>query len=182
MVIKKVSKYVFVFMTVCIITITGLVSNVSAGVGDTAGGTTTVTCTIDEAEAFPLSVIAQGNGYIKHKEQNIKKQTAHFMLKSDRYMVFELFPDKGEKVEKVILNNQDITKSIKDNRVKVTGAEKEQELKVIFSSSNVGNGKNPTTGDNANNSLYIILGSVSLLVLVVLALLKRKRGQDKRGE
>ncbi len=139
MVIKQTLKIVAVFTTLCMVAIGGLVGTAEA----IAGGNTPVTYEVQESPAFSLTVTAEGNGSVRYQDQAITGQTMTFQMKADDEMVFELSPDAGERIEQALLDGVDVLDQLKDGKLTVHGANKEQQLYVRFSGTKQPDGTKP---------------------------------------
>ncbi len=200
MVLKKSIKSAAVFAMVCIIAIGGIVNTVKAS----ESGQTHITYEVSESAAFPLTVTAEGKGYVQHEGEKISGTTAEFLLKVDEDQVFGIHPDTGETVEEILLNGENITAQLQNHQLTVHGAEKAQTLKVTFSTTASeietepnpeessaptadsgeapkpgGGSQTPVTGDSSLILTYLSISTASLLGIVIFVFMKRE--QKKRG-
>ncbi len=129
MVRKKSIKNAAVFAMACMIAIGGVITTARAA----ASGQTHITYDVPESVAFPLTVTAEGNGYVQHGEEKISNSTAGFLLKVDEDKLFGVYPDAGETVQQIVLNGEDITNQLQGTQLTVHGAQKNQTLTVKFS-------------------------------------------------
>ncbi len=130
MVLKKSIKNAVAIAIICMIVVCSIATTARAS---SNSGQTHISYYVAESAAFPLTVTAEGNGYVQHGTEKISSTTVSFSLKVDEDMVFQIHPDVGEAVEEITLNGKNITDQMQDFELTVHGAEKKQELKVRFS-------------------------------------------------
>ncbi len=145
---KRGINYIAIIAVLCVTTIFSVLSAIAVY----AQGEVIVNYEVVEASSFQVSITAQGNGHVKYKAQKISNSSFAAMLKTDEMMTLSINPDAGEKIESITLDDVDISNKIKDNIVTISGANKPQYLKVVFSSNNNNNNNNENNNDNNNNN------------------------------
>lgn len=145
---KRGINSIAIIAVLCVTTIFSVLSAIAVY----AQGEVIVNYEVVEASSFQVSIAAQGNGHVKYKAQKISNSSFAAMLKTDEMMTLSINPDAGEKIESITLDDVDISNKIKDNIVTISGANKPQYLKVVFSSNNNNNNNKENNNDNNNNN------------------------------
>lgn len=154
-------------------------------------GTTTVSYECRETITYLLTVSVKGEGSVFDGEEMIRGQISEYQLKIDSFKLFRVKPDKGNELEKIMLDGKDITKELQGDVLKVEGKEANQNLEFYFSEGEVAGvdsdqntskpGKPSKTDDSTKYQSYILglLGSILLGAMIY------KKGQErsfKKGE
>ncbi|WP_143054397.1 hypothetical protein [Granulicatella balaenopterae] len=126
-------------------------------------GNVPVTYTKETSVTYPLHVKVTGKGEVSTATETLRNQTKQYDLAVDESMTFHLKADTGRKVKKVLLNGSNVEASIADNKLTVSGAEKEQTLIVEFESARK---IFPQTGDSSNLVFWCILFVLSLAGII----------------
>lgn len=156
-----------------------------------AKGTTTVSYERRETVTYLLTVSVKGDGSIFDGEEMIRGQINEYQLKIDSFKLFRVKPDKGNELEKIVLDGKDITEELQGDLLKVNGKEANQNLEFYFSEGEVaGADNNQSTGkpgrpsktdDNTKYQQYI-LGLIGSILLGAMIYKKGKERSFKKGE
>lgn len=130
---------------------------------NTTTGKVPVTYTKTESVTYPLYVDVSGDGEISNGQEILRNKKQQYLLAVDESMTFELKADNGVKIKSVKLNNEDAMSKVKENKITVEGAEKEQTLSVSFEVAN--GSKLPHTGDTTKLGISIFFALISLSIL-----------------
>ncbi|MEG1433322.1 hypothetical protein [Eubacterium sp.] len=129
----------------------------------------------EESDAYALSVEVRGDGEICCKDGSeddiLRRSQKVYLLKVDEEASFKLYPDKGDGIKSITLDDKDITNSIANDRVIIKGQEKPQHLLIVFN-SNQSSVRTGITGFLGQRESTVILAF--LAISTVLFLGKRK--------
>lgn len=115
-----------------------------------------------ESSTYPLNVRVTGNGEILSGSDTLRNQKKQYLLAVDETMTFEVKVDKRSMVKSIKLNDEDAMSKLKDNKITVEGAEKEQTLLISFEEIS-NSGVLPQTGDITQIGLYMVLVFISIV-------------------
>ena len=103
---------------------------------------------IDEGEANPgyfthvgtykykLSISAKGNGSVSFDNNAIRNQTSQFAVESKTSATITMTPDEGYKINRLIVNNEDVTANIVDNQYTIDYIAKDYDIVATFTQQN----------------------------------------------
>lgn len=145
-------------------------------------GDTPVAYSKEESDSYALSITVKGDGELQSKIGSIRNDTKIYMLMIDESIEFQIRPDKDGEIKSVRLNEQDVTSKVKDNKIIVNGAERNQKLNVEFLSTSKNSMNSPKTGDTFKTGMYIVLVAISLITIICLFFTRKKKHDETSDE
>lgn len=144
---------------------------------------------------FEMQVIIKGEGSVMDGSIELKNTSSVvYELKYGEQKTFQVKPAPGYRIASIVYDGKDITSQLVNGFITVTGMDYPTVLtftyeKIKSDTGNEGNkpdtGDNgnkdtPNTGDHTNLTRFMVLGSVSAIMLLIL--LKRKKDQEDENE
>lgn len=135
---------------------------------------------------FNLNLIVSGKGSVSDGEEDVRNQKKNYVLASMESKKYILEPDQGSRIEKVLLNDRDITTTIENNELVVTVVDEDVTVKIYFSAyaasdSNTNNESKEVTNSNIKTGDSTPIGGYIVMFVSVLGIgmvLYRKRITD----
>lgn len=138
-----------------------------------ASGSTTVSYTSEAESAYELIVQVNGFGSVSDGERTIRNNGVIYQMAVNESKWFQITPDKKNKVKSILLDGEDITQKVNNQKLELIGVKKNQELIINFTtiSSNV------ETGDTTQKLLLIAVMFITGAMIVVFV--KKKKEEVK---
>lgn len=150
---------------ICLLIVPSIKAN---GKEDGSGtGITAVSYEKEYNDVYTLSVSVFGEGELYDGSAIIKEQTNKYEIKVGESKTLKIVPSKWSRLDKVILNDVNITNKVKNESITVYGETFNQNLKVYFTKV----ADNPITLSSLNTSGSIKTGDPARLKGLVVGLL-----------
>lgn len=153
---------------------------------------------------FEMQVIIKGEGSVMDGTIELKNTSSVvYELKYGEQKTFQVKPAPGYRIASIVYDGKDITSQLVNGFITVTGMDYPTVLTFTYEkiksdngnegnkpdtgdngdkpdTGNNGNKDTPNTGDHTNLTRFMVLGSVSAIMILIL--LKRKKDQEDENE